>query len=264
MVVPDGKPVTDGAYRAKNMVVPRNDEPALESHRLAAAVARGWWFHEAPPASLEDAWLNHALTWGMACMYVGATRGPDACDIRLAGAERTAREPLARREAAPLRVADGGDAFRREGLGPYVLFHLLRHRIGNEAFYAALSEILQTSPGEGVTTDRLRVQLERASGASLQGFFDYWVEGGLLPTVQLSWEELDAGVVKGRLDADVPFGEFDVVVEVTWTNGVRQQQWVRVVDGVGTFEAFGDHAVDQVALDPGGITLVRRGRVTRR
>jgi hypothetical protein len=259
-VFPDSRPITRGPLKSNNPVVPRNNEPALESHRLAAAIARGWWFHGTPPASREDAWLNHALTWGMACMYVGAAHGPDACDIRLAGAERRLLQPMERAAPHPLTQPDGGTRFRRESVGPYVLFHMLRRRIGNRAFFAGLRGALEDHPGEGITTDRLRTYFSEASDTDLQPFFDFWVEGGLIPTVQLHWEEAEHGVATGEVHSDVPFGEFDVRVVVSRDNGYDEARWVRVVDGVGTFEFVGGNAVTDVALDPEGLTLARHGR----
>jgi hypothetical protein len=263
-VFPDSRPITRGPLKSNNPVVPRNNEPALESQRLAAAIARGWWFHGTPPASREDAWLNHALTWGMACMYVGAAHGPDACDIRLAGAERRLLQPMERAAPHPLTQPDGGTRFRRESVGPYVLFHMLRRRIGNRAFFAGLRGALEDHPGEGITTDRLRTYFSEASDTDLQPFFDFWVEGGLIPTVQLHWEEAEHGVATGEVHSDVPFGEFDVRVVVSRDNGYDEARWVRVVDGVGTFEFVGGNAVTDVALDPEGLTLARHGRVAKR
>jgi hypothetical protein len=174
-VTPDAAPVSAGALRANNFNSPRDLEPALESHRLAAAIARGYWFHDASPASDEDAWLNHALTWGMACMYVGAAHGPKACDQRLNQSARAVSRPREAREAHPLTLPDNGARFRREGLGPYLLFHMLRLRLGNDAFFGGLQALREDHPGEGITTDRLRTYLERSSGANLAPFFDYWV-----------------------------------------------------------------------------------------
>lgn len=262
-VVPDALPVTLGPFSMQNRVSPRDREPMMESHRLAAAVARGWWFHDAAPASAEDEWLNHALTWGMACMYVGAAYGPAACDIRLNGSRKLAERAEGRAIARPLTLPDNGARFRRESLGPYILFHMLRLRLGNAAFFDALRMMLNEHPGESITTDRLRAYFERTSGRPLGDFFDYWVEGGIVPKMTMDWTPGEYGAVSGVIRSDVPYGRLDVPVMIRRQGGIEEVVWVDVVDGEGSFSVGAGEPVRKVELDPDDLTLARGGKVRK-
>jgi aminopeptidase N len=68
--------------------------------------------------------------------------------------------------------------------GAWVL-HMLRQRLGDEAFFEGARAFLETHRYEGATTGDFRAALESASGRDLGAYFERWVYGTGLP--ELRW-----------------------------------------------------------------------------
>lgn len=238
-------------------------EPHFESAVYAHELAHQYWGHLAPPANGEDFWIAESFSELFACMYVSAAFDARACEVRMkhnrqaweaAGAsERPATLSGAYASAAqPAIVYD---------YGPYVLGEMLIRRIGREAFFSAIDVMLREHPHEPLTSERLRGYLEAASGRDLGPFFDFWVHGGRLPELELTWSAKGRRV-SGTVRADVPFGTFDVPV-VLRSKEAELPVFVTVTDGTGTFEAEAPGSKPEVLLDPDGFVLARKRAVRK-
>ncbi|MCP4496229.1 MAG: M1 family metallopeptidase, partial [Phycisphaeraceae bacterium] len=100
----------------------------------------------------------------------------------------------------------------------YVLGRMLRERVGDYAFFAAIDQLGQGSTNRRVTTEDLRASLEATSGQDLEDFFAYWVRGGYIPEVTAEYRretQPDGKVtVHACITTDVPFGSFDLPIAV--------------------------------------------------
>ncbi|MCA9490926.1 MAG: hypothetical protein KC621_13450 [Myxococcales bacterium] len=235
----------------------RSNQPHLEQEVLAHEVAHQWWGGLVRPARSEDRWMSETMATMYACVFVGALFDPKDCEVRKSTwrdtweKELTAFDGSVRDAQATSQWVDVAYAY-----GPYVTLHMLRGRIGDEAFFGALDRYARDRVDAPATTDRLQAAFEATSGKDLHDFFAWWLVGGFVPALHLT---LDG--TSGTLTSDIPFGTFDVPVVVV-TNDGEQTLWVDVVDGTGTFTA--PAGTRKVKLDPDGLVLARTRKVSRR
>ncbi len=98
--------------------------------------------------------------------------------------------------AAPFQPAmvskeyDGPDDVFDRAANPYpkgaLVLHMLRERMGDEVFFRGLGEYVQKHKFKQVETFQLRETMEKASGLTLQRFFDQWAYRPLVPKVKVS------------------------------------------------------------------------------
>lgn len=70
-----------------------------------------------------------------------------------------------------------GDASQAVGYGKAMMFfHMIRKRIGDDAFFTGLRDFYQTNLFKKASYTDLRRSWEKSSGASLKVFFDQWLE----------------------------------------------------------------------------------------
>ena len=151
-------------------------------HLLVHELAHQWWAVRVPCADWADFWLNEGMANFMANAFVQQQYGQEAyakaverdrqiyLDTGQAGKDRALYFPAWKKP----EDASGPIAYHK---GAYVL-HLLRQRIGDEAFWNGLREYTRGHVGKLATTQDLQRAMEQASGLSLQSFFNQWVYGG--------------------------------------------------------------------------------------
>lgn len=231
----------------------------LGQNVLAHEIAHQWWGHNVRPAHVDDFWISETFAESMAQMYMGAAFGTYE-----SGMVRK-REEWEKFEDVHIPRASLTDAYSSSNqpdivyrYGPYLFQEMLRPRIGHTPYHAALDVLQRDYGGQAITTELLKVYLEEASGRDLAPFFDFWVHGGFIPErVELIWTHRDGKVV-GTVTGDVPFGTFDIEVQVD-----EERVWVDVTDGVGHFELDRPSVPETVALDPDFRTLCRKRVVTQ-
>ena len=112
-------------------------------------------------------------------------------------------------------MADPSPTLLRGGVGWEPLG---RRADDGPSFFLGLDRLAQRRKFQRVSTDDFQAILEETSGQDLSDFFDFWVHGGRLPKVTLTYALVDAPDGKKTVEAcvasDVPFGSFDVPVEV--------------------------------------------------
>ena len=70
--------------------------------------------------------------------------------------------------------------------GAWIL-HMLRERIGDEAFFKGLRDYYNAHRDANATAEDLRRALEQSSGKNLRGFFLRWVYGAGHPIYRVHW-----------------------------------------------------------------------------
>jgi len=81
-----------------------------------------------------------------------------------------------------------GHSYNKGGL----VLHMLRHQLGDDAFYAGLNKYLTDHKHTAVEVDELRMAFEDVSGLDLHWFFDQWYLASGHPLVDLAYEYNDA------------------------------------------------------------------------
>ncbi len=245
----------------------RDDRPHFEHGILAHEVAHQVWGHIARPANMRDFWISETMAEGYACWYLAQQFDRKDCRVRMKRYQRTwEKELAARRVRASLSGAYGSPwqpAIVYE-YGPYVMFEMLRKRIGDKAFFGALDELSQQRFQQTVTTEQLLAAFESKTNRELDDFFDYWVHTGIVPKLTLDWRvdaEATPPVLTGTLTSDVPFGTIDVPIRVREKGDKITTVWIDVIDGQGAVEIpLSSKKKPKVEIDPEGAVLARTRR----
>ncbi len=72
---------------------------------------------------------------------------------------------------------------------------MLRHVIGDDAFFDAMATYRAAHAGGTATTENLQTAMEEAGGMELDWFFDQWVYGLYRPRYVFSWENVDGPTI---------------------------------------------------------------------
>nr|MBO84168.1 hypothetical protein [Deltaproteobacteria bacterium] len=259
---------------SRSQIVEEN--PFRAQADLAQQMTTQVWGQVVTPASGRDEWMIQSISDAFGMFYVRSALAEDgfnAFEGRLEWVRESLEDPretIERREAVVvqdryLSLTDGGSMARERGkvfndYGFYVLARMLRERIGDQAFFAALDNFSIQHRGQLVTTEQLQAAFEQAAGQDLDEFFAYWIRGGFVPEVLLEYslnpDENGTYTVDGCLVTDIPFGTFDIPVAIRDQEGERGiGGLIDVVDGRGRFSVEGRQADVELEADPYGLIL---------
>jgi aminopeptidase N len=150
-----------------------------------------------------------------------------------------------------------GNAYNKAG---WVLY-MLRHQIGEDAFYRGLQHYLEVNRGKNVVTSDLVRAIDEANHISVDEFFDQWIYGAGAPRFDLSYtydgaKHQVALTVKQTQKAEGHVGIFHVPtdIEITTASGHRLTP-IHISKETETFTLPSDSAPLMVLFDKGGHIL---------
>jgi uncharacterized iron-regulated protein len=112
--------------------------------------------------------------------------------------ETTLREFRSRTDLSSRAIGYGKSA---------MVFHMLRTRTGDEQFFAALKQFIETNRFRTASWDDIKTAFEKRSGKDLSAFFKEWLDGKGLPEVRV---EKASVLRKG--------GKFEIIIDVVRKN----------------------------------------------
>ncbi|MDX2132611.1 MAG: M1 family metallopeptidase [Planctomycetota bacterium] len=249
----------------------RGSRPGSRDDLIAHELAHQWTGDLLTCNSWEHLWLNEGWASYAECLWEEHKAGDDPAEAKRAylravvGYVRQQRSQNRGRapEQPPMasnRYENPDDVFGKAddvySKGAVVL-HMLRMKIGDAAFFAGVRAYIQRHKFGTVETSDFRRALERASGKSLEQFFDQWVYRPGLPALaaDYAWDGasstlkimLEQTQVIDRLN---PAYRLDLPVRITYEDGTIQ--WVRMplaeASAERTFTLAGRPR--QVSIDP--------------
>ncbi|MCB9777700.1 MAG: hypothetical protein H6742_03980 [Alphaproteobacteria bacterium] len=261
----------------------------LAQATMARQVAAQYWGQLVSPDSNRDAWLLDGLAEAYAGFYLRGAFGNDDYADRMEALRKRVEDPreyqanygrtnrskryLSLTGATP--ASDVPDGILRD-YGAYMLSDVLRLHVGDQAFFGAMDRLAREHQGRSITTDEVQTALEEASGMDLSEMFDWWIHGGLIPeiTVEIREEAAADGTVTvhGCIESDLPWGSFDVPIEVRDEGGDPMSEegtarsvsaLVDVDDGRGGFEVGGRKGEIEIVADPMGMIVAYDRKVKR-
>lgn len=168
-------------------------------------MAHSWFGDHLVCRDFAHSWLKEGWATYMESVWLEEQEGPDAFAFALwndARAYFAECDEKYRRPIVTRRYDSSFDLFDRHLYpGAALRIHMLRLRLGDKAFWSAVSDYLERHGGQLVDTDDFRRALERRSGLSLERFFDQWFHRPGFPDLEVSF----------RHDAEAGLGSFEIV-----------------------------------------------------
>lgn len=231
--------------------------------RLAHEVAHQWFAHRVWPVEIADSWLSESfaeyfsgIAMGVLAAHDKTLDGFDRMLNQWRGESRTCDDAAPIVSAGYLGGARGPS--ERQCLlysrGPLVL-HMLRTTIGNDRFMAAARTFLETTHDGPATTDDYASAVSAAVGSDMRWFFDQWVRGSGIPTIDVSTHVEQAPDGKYRLSGTMqqaPGARFKklMVPLVFNVDGKTESRVVFADQPEKSFDFVLDHRPASVKVDP--------------
>ncbi|MDH3590428.1 MAG: M1 family aminopeptidase [Planctomycetota bacterium] len=216
----------------------------------------------------EHSWLKESWAVYVETAYWQDTVGKDAGDIDLFRNARAYMKEADDRYVRPIVTRTYNTSWDLYDLHLYPggawRIHMMRHIVGDDAFWKATTDYLETYSGRVVETADFRQKLEDHSGLNLNRFFDQWIYGKGYPKLKATYkhdaEKNQATITIEQKQVDDKKGietfafDLDVAIEddkgwTTRTLAVDETRHVLVVPTNGKPK--------QVRFDPGLKVLFR-------
>lgn len=226
---------TNAAISLRNpRLVPEypTDEDDLISHELG----HQWFGDLVTTKDWGNIWLNEGFATFMETVWTEAHYGKDQADYdrwktsrRWFQQHHLYEKPIVRHDFDDSSEFDG-NAYDKGG---WVLY-MLRHRLGEEQFYAGLKHYLEVNRGKNVVTADLVKAIDEATHTDVDEFFDQWVYGAGAPKFDVSYtydeeKKQVALTVKQTQKVQDHVGLFNVPVDVEITNATGPKLYPIVV-----------------------------------
>jgi aminopeptidase N len=170
----------------------------LNSHELA----HQWFGDLVTCKDWANLWLNEGFATYFEHYWTEASLGKDDVDYEFwrdsadwFGQKRLYETPIVTRNFDD-SIDNSGNVYTKGGW----ILHMLREKLGDEEFFRALHQYLQTNRGQNVVTADLIKSIEQATSVSVDEFFHQWIYGGGAPRFEVASSYDDAAK---RLKLDV-------------------------------------------------------------
>jgi aminopeptidase N len=236
-------------------------EDGLISHELG----HQWFGDLVTCKDWGDIWLNEGFATFMEFVWTESHFGKDQADYERWQSARQWFEG-ANLYSKPIVRHDFNDSGEFDGnaytKGGWVLY-MLRHQLGEDAFYHGLKHYLEVNHGKNVVTADLAKAMEESTHTNVDQFFSQWLYGAGAPKFDLSYKYDDAKhevalTVKQMQKVEGRVGLFHIPTEVEITTASGPKLFPITVSqdkdtSIFTFPA--DSAPLMVLFDKGGHVL---------
>jgi aminopeptidase N len=238
--------------------------PMGEDDLISHELAHQWFGDLVTCKDWGDIWLNEGFATYAEMMWQEAHYGKEQADYeRWKGARQWFGEStLFRKSIVRHDFANDSDEFdgNSYGKGGWVLY-MLRHELGDAAFYGGLKHYLEANRGKNVVTGDFAKAIEEATHRNIDEFLGQWIYGAGAPKFELKYS-YDEGkhqvalAVKQIQKREGRVGLFRVPVEVEITTASGPKLYniaISQEEKVYTFPA--DQAPLMVLFDKGAQVL---------
>jgi aminopeptidase N len=175
--------------RSKEKMSPRFGIPTRIESVVAHEIAHQWFGDSVTESTWADLWLSEGFATYFAGLFIEKYESEEAFRdyMRDAAAQYFTYE---KQRNAPIHDTETQDLMKllnpnNYEKGAWVL-HMLRKRIGDDAFFKGLRDYYNDHRDSNATTEDLRNALEKTSGKDLKEFFARWVYGTGHPIYDLA------------------------------------------------------------------------------
>jgi aminopeptidase N len=156
---------------------------------IAHETAHQWFGDAVTPASWYHLWVSEGFASYFGPLYFESRDGVEAFRERMEAAGRTAKNSDVIGQAIIDSTSNNlydllnANSYQK---GAWVL-HMLRGLLGDEVFFQAIREYYARHLHGAASTDDVQAALERASGRTLDEFFEQWVRSPGYPDLGITW-----------------------------------------------------------------------------
>jgi hypothetical protein len=247
----------------------------LHSHE----VAHQWWGNMVTTEHYQDDWLMESLANYSSLMFLEKKKGRKALEDVLAeyrdnllikdDQDRTVESAGPIVWGSRLYSSQAPKAWRTITYekGSWIM-HMLRMRMGDDAFQKMLGQIVQRYRYKGLTTEKFRqLAIEFIPAGTddpkLENFFEQWVQGTGVPALKLSYAVSGKAPkvrVRGTVTQTGVSDDFSasVPVEIQVPGRKPVVKWVRTSDEPVPFTVDLHRAPSRVVLAPGQAVLTAK------
>src|SRR5713226_3052915 len=234
-------------------------EDPLISHELG----HQWFGDLVTCKDWGDIWLNEGFATFVEALWTEAHYGKDQADYERWNNAREWFEsnnlwnkPIVRHDFDDSSEFDG-NAY---GKGGWILY-MLRHQIGEDAFYRGLKHYLEVNRGKNVVTADLAKAIEESTHDNVDQFFGQWLYGAGAPKFDLSYtydgekhQVMLTVKQTQKIEGRVGLFRVPIEVEITTASGPKLYN-VTVSKDKQTFPLPAESAPLMVLFDKGGHVL---------
>src|SRR5258708_4750348 len=162
---------------------------------VAHELANQWFGDLVTCRDWSHAWLNEGFATYFECLFTHHDKGQDELDYELYRNQQDYFQEDRDRYRRPI--------VSRTFKNPWVLFdrhlyqkgagvlHMLRHELGDDAWWKVMGHYLKKHSYQSVETEDLIVAIEETTGRNLRSFFDQWVFRSGYPQIKVRqlWNE---------------------------------------------------------------------------
>ncbi len=236
----------------ENSVTGKGEREGLIAHEEA----HQWFGNSATENDWHHVWLSEGFATYFANLYLENTYGHD----RLVEEEKADREQVINyylKNPAPIidtTIVDIGkvlstNTYQKAG---WVL-HMLRHEIGDQAFWKGIRQYYATYRNSNAMTVDLQGIMEEVSGKDLSGFFKQWLYVAGHPVLSATWRydgKAKAVVLDlSQIQKGSPF-QFPLEINFTDKEGKTETKTIQVTSRSQKFNIPVEKAPTNARLDP--------------
>jgi aminopeptidase N len=161
--------------------------PLGEDELISHELGHQWFGDLVTTKDWGNIWLNEGFATFMETVWTEAHFGKDQADYNRwesarnwMGQPNLYKRPIVRHDFDDSSEFDG-NAYAKGGL----VLYMLRHQLGEDAFYAGLQHYLEANRGKNVVTADLIKGMEEATHVNVDQFFDQWIYGAGAPKLAI-------------------------------------------------------------------------------
>jgi aminopeptidase N len=237
-----------------------HDVDGLVSHELA----HQWWGDLLTCREWSEAWLNEGFATYFEYVWREHAKGRDEADFELladtdgylAEAERYQRPVVCRQYDEPIDLFDA-HLYDKGGR----VLHMLRHELGDAAFWRAIGHYARKHARGSVETRDLTRAIEDATGRGVDRMFDRWIARPGHPELEGRWswdEDRKVGTLtlaqKQAVTPETPLYDFSAGVRFE-IDGRERDERIVIREATHAFEFPLPSRPTQVIFDPGDVVL---------
>jgi aminopeptidase N len=236
----------------------RGLRPAPAFGLVAHEIAHQWFGNAITERDWDDVWLSEGFATYFTHLceehYLGR-------EVMVAGLKRDVATILNAQKTVPntavihRNLSDMSKVLNRfvYQKGGWVL-HMLRARIGTDAFWSGIREYYRRYQNSSASTDDFRRVMEQAGATDLNGFFSQWLTRNEIPKLGGSWAyDAAAKQIRVTLTQESPGDPYRLPVDigvVSAAGALPRIEKVELAGKSGTFTLAADSAPTSVVLDP--------------